>query len=325
MRKVLFAAVVGSAVFCFCNNSTIAANTGDLELEGITVTAQKKEENVQKVPVGITVFNTEKIEDAQIESMSELAGFVPNFMINDEGASGMNAPVMRGIYANAMTMTTPVGLFIDGVPILSAVGFEDTLLDIERVEALRGPQGTLYGKNTQTGVINIITRQPDNEFRVKASADLGKMLSAEAGNGLKQAYSLNVSGPVEEDKLFFGIAGKFFQKDGFIKNTNTGDPEDDREHWFGRAQLRWTPSDQLDISLVASKLQYNDGATNMNLTDTGAAITGVSPNEDREDSSNHQGYNKASSDTQSLKVKYNISGALTLTSITAKRVYNDKA
>ena len=83
---------------------------------------------------------------------------------------------------------------MDGVPILTAPGFVDEMLDIERIEVLRGPQGTIYGKGTETGAINIITRQPDNEFRGKVSAQVGKLLSAEAGDKEKGEFSLNLSG-----------------------------------------------------------------------------------------------------------------------------------
>jgi iron complex outermembrane receptor protein len=109
-----------------------------VELETITVTAQKQEENIQEVPVSVTVMSQTEIEDRNIESIGELSHYVPNFMINNEGASGMNAPVMRGIYANATTLTVSSGLFVDGVPVLSSTGYEDTVLDIERVEVIFG-------------------------------------------------------------------------------------------------------------------------------------------------------------------------------------------
>ncbi|WP_419657278.1 TonB-dependent receptor [Desulfosarcina variabilis str. Montpellier] len=295
-----------------------------VELETITVTAQKQEENIQEVPVSVTVMSQTEIEDRNIESIGELSHYVPNFMINNEGASGMNAPVMRGIYANATTLTVSSGLFVDGVPVLSSTGYEDTVLDIERVEVLRGPQGTLYGKNTETGAINIITRQPDNDFRAKVSADVGKLLSFETGDGLKQSYTLNLSGPLKTDKLFMGIAGKFYQKDGFMENTLTGDTVDDRQHWFGRAHLRWTPADRVDVSLIASMLQYDDDAVNMSLTEFGAAAYGLSGFADRQVASNFQGSNQARTDTQALKINYDYSDTLTLTSITARRVFDDE-
>jgi iron complex outermembrane receptor protein len=303
----------------------ISGGKNEYRLETVTVTAQKQEENVQDVPVSITVVSEQEVEDANIESIEDVADFVPNFMINDEGGSGMNSPVMRGIYAVTETLTVSSGLFVDGVPFLSPTGYEDTVLDIERIEVLRGPQGTLYGKNTETGAINIITRQPDNEFRAKLSADVGALLSAETGDRLKQAYSLNLSGPIQTDKLFIGIAGKFYQKDGFIKNTITGDTTDDRENWFGRAHLRWTPSDRLDISFIASSLGYDDEAVNMNLTEYGTAAFGLSEAEDRKVASNIQGYNKARSNTQSLKIKYNFTDSLALTSVTARREYHDRS
>lgn len=298
---------------------------GEYKLETMTVTAEKQEENVQDVPVSITAFDEQDIEDKNIESLGELADFVPNFLLNYDGASGMNSPAMRGIYVPAEFLTVSTGLFIDGVPILTSTGFEYSMLDIERVEVLRGPQGTLYGKNTEAGAINIITRQPDNDFRGKLFAEAARLLSAETGDRLKDEFTLNLSGPIQTDKLFFGIAGKFYQKDGFMENTTTGDAPDDREHWFGRAHLRWTPMDRLDISFIASILDYNDGAGNMSLTEYGASMFGLPPFEDRKDSANLQGSNKASSNTQSLNMTYDFGNSLILTSVTARRMYNDRS
>ena len=288
----------------------------EYELESITVTAQKQEENVQEVPVSITVFDSLDIEDRKIESVQDIADFVPNLMIFDNGISGMNSPSMRGVHVAPYTFTTTTGLYVDGVPMISGAGFEEGLLDIERIEVLRGPQGTLYGKNTETGVINIISRQPDNEFRGR--------VSAAGGEDKKGEVSLNLSGPILKDRFFFGIAGQYYQKDGFIKNTTTGDTVDDREHWFGKVHLRCTPVDDLDISLIASHLKYDEGGPNMNFTEKGAAMFGLPAPQDRKVTSNMENCNKTGSDSQSLKIAYGLSDSLTLTSVTTSRVYKDR-
>ena len=298
----------------------------EYQLETIKVTAQKQEENVQEVPVSITVFNEQDIEDKNIGSIQEIADFVPNFMVFGEtGISGMNSPSMRGIHVGTHTFTATTGLYIDGVPILSAIGFEDVALDIERVEVLRGPQGTLYGKNTEAGVVNIITRQPDNDLRGNLSVNIGTLLSSETDDRLTQTYTLNLSGPIQTDKLFLGISGKFHKKDGFIENTTTGEDVNDREHWFGRGYLRWTPTKQLDISLIASSLNYDDGASDMSLYEDGAAVFYLPDPENRKVSSNLDANNESNSESQSLKIAYDLSDSLKLTSVTARRVYNDKS
>ncbi|MDX9963965.1 TonB-dependent receptor domain-containing protein [Desulfobacter postgatei] len=294
------------------------------KLETITVTAQKQEENIQDVPMGITAFTAQGIEDAKIESVSDLADFIPSLMIFGEGATGANTPSMRGVHAPFETLTLSTGLFMDGVPVQSVLGFEATFLDIERVEVLRGPQGTLYGKNTEAGVINIITRQPDNNFRGSVSANIGTLLSSETDDPLTQTYTINLSGPIKTDKLFIGIAGKFHQKDGFIENTATNEPADDREHWFGRAHLRWTPTDQLDISFITSQIEYDGGGVNMNLGGYGASVFGLSAPDYRKVSSNFKGENNSSGQSQSLKINYEINDAFRLTSVTSRRFYNDK-
>ena len=294
-----------------------------LELETITVTAQKQEENVQEVPVSITVFDSLDIEDKKIESMQDLADFVPNLMIYQHGIPGKNVPTMRGISARPDSFRVSTGLYVDGVPVLTGPGFVNEMLDIERIEVLRGPQGTIYGKGTETGAINIITKQPDNEFRGKVSAQGGKLLSAETGDREKGEFSLNLSGPIQKDRLFLGLAGKYYRKDGFIENMTTGDTADDREHWFGRAHLRWMPVDDLDISLIASRLEYDNGGPIYNIGEYGAAMFGLPTPQDRKVTSNLEGWSKASYDSQALKITYDISDSFTLTSVTARRIFND--
>lgn len=293
----------------------------EMNLENMTVTAQKQEENIQDVPMAITAFTAQGIEDAKIESISDLADIVPSLMVISQGGSGLNTPSMRGVTAPWQTMELSTGLFIDGVPVQSVLGFDSTFLDIERVEVLRGPQGTLYGKNTEAGVINIITRQPGNNFNGSVSANIGTLLSSENDDRLTQTYTVKLSGPIQTDKLFLGIAGKFHQKDGFIENTATNEPENDREHWFGRAHLRWTPTDKLDISFVASQLKYDDGALTMNLSEKAASRFGVSTPDYRKVSSNFNAENHSSQQTQSLKIDYEINDVFQLTSVTSRRVF----
>ena len=321
---VVFSIVPLSTTFAETGGKSSRQNTtrqedalGEYKMESITVTAQKQEENVQEVPVSITVFTAQGIEDRKIETVKDIADFVPNLAIIDNGLSGMNSPSMRGIHVAPYTYTTTTGLYLDGVPMITGVGFEEFLIDIERIEVLRGPQGTLYGKNTETGVINIISRQPDNKFKGK--------VSAAGGEDGKQDLSFNLSGPIQKDKIFFGVAGQYYQKDGFIENTVSGDMVDDREHWIGRAHLRWTPVEELDISLIVSRLEYDDGDINMNLREKGAAMFGIDTPLDRKVTSNLDGWNRSVRNAQSLKLVYGITDSLTLTSVTTNRIYEDRA
>jgi iron complex outermembrane receptor protein len=283
--------------------------------ETITVTAQKHEEDVQDVPMSISVLNTQHIEDLNIESISELSDFVPNLTMFNNGAPGFDTPSIRGLHAFLDSGTVSTGLFVDGVPILAVAGFEDTFLDIERVEVLRGPQGTLYGKNTEAGVINIITRQPNNEFRGK--------VAGEYGEDNKQKVNFNLAGPIMQDTLFFSLAGQHYSKDGYIENILTGETANDRENWYGKGSLRWTPTEDLDISLLFSGITYNNAAQDMSLSKAYAAMFGIPDPSTRQIMANHQGYTDAESHTQSLKINYDITDTLKLTSITSNRTFDN--
>ncbi len=267
-----------------------------------TVTAQKVEENSRDVPISLTLFDAYSMEDKQIESVKDIAPYTPNLMLFDNSGGGNFSPTMRGIKTRGDSLSTSVGMFIDGIPILNSNGFDEVLMDIKRIEVLKGPQGTLYGKDTQAGAINIITRKPDNEARRKIKADLG--------TDNKRAILLNVSGPLLKDRFYFGIAGKHYEKDGFIENTKQGGHTDDREHNFGKLNLRFTPSDNLDISFISSKLKRDDGDN---------AVNGVQ-GENRKISTDIMGYDESESTSHALKISYDFNN-YRFESITTQRTF----
>jgi len=137
----------------------------------MTVTTQKREENVQDVPASISVFSNIQIEDVDIRDTVELIRFSPNLhmkkIINE------NIIVIRGVSAFVDSKYSPVGFYVDNVCFPINYMQNPDLFDIERIEILKGPQGTLYGRNTESGIINIITKQPDNELRGKIYGEYG--------------------------------------------------------------------------------------------------------------------------------------------------------
>lgn len=278
------------------------------QLETITVTAQKQEEDLLDVPVSMSTLSSYEVADGKIESVKDMADFVSNLTLNNTGSSEGNVPSMRGIYADLESNNIATGLFIDGIPILESSAFEYSLLEIERIEVLRGPQGTLYGKGTEAGAINIYTRQPDNEYTGKVGVQVGE--------DNKRELQVNYSGPIKEDELFFSLAGKFYSKDGFIEHTIDGGTVDDRQNWFGRINLVWLASDDLQISLTNVNQQHDDSAYRMNLTAEFAPMFGLTAPEDRKVSSNLQGFEETQTGSTALKVIYDINDQLSLTSIT---------
>lgn len=284
-------------------------------LEAVTVTANKQEENVQDVAMSMTVLDDLAIEDRQIDNLNELGDFVPNLMIFSDGPTGINSPSMRGIHADAESLSVSTGLFIDEIPVSNTLGFAaESFLDIQRIEVLRGPQGTLYGKNTEVGAINIITRLPGNEFRGKAFTKVGPSA---------QSAAFNLSGPIMPDTLFFGFSGQYRRENGFIEHTMTGDDVDDRGSLYGKGQLRWTPSEDWEVRLLMTHISYDDGAYRMGPNPGWWSAYLASVPGDREVSSDHEGYVKSKETSQALKVSYDINDALVLTSTTTHRVFDD--
>jgi len=290
--------------------STLLSNTllaKDIKsLSTMTVTAQKTEENVQEVPIAISVFDEFTLDDRNIDNVTDIAKYTPGLEIVGYGNSVRFTPSMRGLYAYSATKNSVAALYVDGVPNTSGTGYDETLLDIQRVEVLKGPQGTLYGKNTEVGVINVVTKKPDNETKGKIEGIFG--------SDNKRQLTFNTSGAVIKDKFYIGLAGKHYEKDGFVKNSNTGKTVDDREHNYGKINLRYTPTDNLELSLISSLIKYDDGAQSGGLTSQ----------KTKEIENDFYGYNKSSILQNALNINYTINEKLSLSSTTAHRNYKDK-
>jgi len=220
-------------------------------LDKLTVTAQKIEESAKDVPIALSVFNEYSIEDNNIQNIGDLANHTSSFYLFNTSDNGTASPTIRGVTSSFSTISSVVSMYVDGIPTFNTNGYNIILDDIERIEVLKGPQGTLYGKNAEAGVINIITKQPNNETEGKFGIELGE--------DNKRQISLKLSGPLVKDKFFAGISGRYYEKDGFVKNTYLNKDVNDRQNYIGKLNLRYLASDDLELSLITSKQKRRDG------------------------------------------------------------------
>ncbi|NEO98567.1 MAG: TonB-dependent receptor [Symploca sp. SIO2E9] len=273
----------------------------EIEEFEIIVTAEKQPESLQDVPISVTAITQQEIEDSDITSFSDIAGNTPNFSTFSPSRNFVFYSV-RGLSNFNFINRDPVAFFVDDVP-YDYIGFLGIdLPDIERVEVLRGPQSTLYGRNAQAGVVNIITRKPTNNFEFNNSVSYGNFddLDVRAGIG----------GPLVADKLFFRLSGNFETRDGYTENIFLDDEDIDfQSGGTGRVQLLWTPSEAWEISLNGSFDDYRDGPPPFD--DLGTEVFEVEQDFD-------DGFNNLNSNTQSLRISYK-NPDVRFTSITARR------
>lgn len=239
----------------FGENSVKEQRIHDQTFESIIVTAQKREENLQNVPISMSVFDEFSIGDKRIKAIEDIAPYTPNLMFFSDGNGENVNPTVRGLRTDSGADSSSLGMYIDGVPMLSG-DFYAVIMDIERIEVLKGPQSTLYGRGTEAGVINIITKKPDNKAKFKIGSELG--------SDNKKEYYFSVSGPVVKDKFYLGLSGKHYEKDGMIENKYKGGQTDDREYNFGKLNLRYTPGDDLEMFFTSQILGRKDGGVSWN-------------------------------------------------------------
>ncbi len=158
---------------------------------------------------------------------------------------------MRGYINNDNSVDPSTAIYVDGVPVGDFFSLDQTLLDVERIEVLKGPQGTLYGANSAAGLINVVTREPGNTFHGSAGGMYGEY------NGYASNFSL--SGPIVPAKLFIGLAGSIDGRDGFVRGYTSGKKFNDQFSYAGRVRLDWVPARQWRVSLVQSGGHIEDG------------------------------------------------------------------
>ncbi|WP_084184818.1 TonB-dependent receptor [Desulfonatronum thiodismutans] len=208
---------------------------------GITVTANKIDEDITDVPQSITVIDEIMLEERGIKTVADIIREIPNMKVSSGPVAG--AVSVRGLNPSIFTNNNPVVIYIDGVPHSNIQGFDASLVNAERVEVLRGPQGTLYGKDAIGGVINIVTKTPTNTWQGKVGTEYGSY------NYMRGVF--NTSGALINDKLFLGLNGQYWQDDGWIENTAEGmdknfNKEDDRRL---NLNLALTPTDRFTARL----------------------------------------------------------------------------
>ncbi|WNC73880.1 TonB-dependent receptor [Thalassotalea psychrophila] len=240
-----------------------AASSDSGKLEVIQVTATKRTESIQDVPMSITAINGDKIEKAGIDDLSEMSGYIPNLTIS-EGAINTNI-YMRGVGSGInRAFEQSVGMFVDGIYMGRGKQFRGGFLDLERAEVLRGPQGVLFGKNTIAGTINTTTAKAEagGDFEGKVTVDI------EPEYGTQGLTAVLATGLTDE----FGVrlAVKTSETDGYMENTYTNRDEMSSEEDIMRLSAHWAPSANLDVHM---KVEHSEFSTK----GTTAQITGLAP------------------------------------------------
>lgn len=217
----------------------------------IIVTASKREQTLQDVPIAVSVTSAESIERAQIRDIKDLSSLVPSLRVNQLQSSANTNFYIRGFGngANNAGIEPSVGLFVDGVYRSRSASMIADLPDVQRVEVLKGPQSTLFGKNASAGVISLVTQKPQFE--------LGGNVEASYGNFNALVLKGVITGPLSET-IAASIAGGYNKRDGFVDDLGAGIQENERNRWFARGQVLIEPNSQLSIRLIGDYAKIDE-------------------------------------------------------------------
>jgi iron complex outermembrane receptor protein len=290
-------------------------------VETIYVTATRREQDVQDVPIAMDVFDSDRLRQSRVESIADLQFLSAGLKI---AGGNIVRIALRGIGPNSITPTSEsgVGSFLDGVFLGSPYHQSRAFYDLERVEILRGPQGTLYGRNATVGAFNYITKAPTDVFEAGAEATLGDDDLFETTGYL--------SGPLVADALAARMAFRVEQHDGYAKNLNDGQLLDAADNWSVRTRLAYEPTDTIDVDLT---LDYSrdDGYTALPALRSDPSLPTLyeflagaffgappMPDDEREVDQNLIRAGEIRTQGAALDVKWDV-GWATLTSITSQR------
>jgi iron complex outermembrane recepter protein len=227
---------------------TAEAGASSGPLQEVVVTATKRQETLQDVPLSVAVVSGETIERAQIRDLIQLQSVVPSLKVDQYNAVGQTDFIIRGFGNGSGNdgIESSVGVFVDGVYRSRSSSSLNDLPDVERIEVLRGPQSTLFGKNVSAGAINIITEKPQFTFGTNDELTFGNYNDAEA--------RASVTGPLS-DTVAVKLSGNIDSRKGYLENLTTGDTVNDRHRYSVRGDLLWNASDRVSLRVIAD---YNE-------------------------------------------------------------------
>ena len=262
IRKQLLtsgAALVLAASLGTIANAQSSDDTTVKRFDEIVVTARKREENIQEAPLSISAFTSGMIEKAGIRDMADIAKSTPGFTLDDEfGRTSGVRPVIRG--QSTILGASGVSTFVDGI-LLNGSILDYDLSDVERVEVVKGPQSALYGRNTYSGAINIITKAPSDETSGDVKAELGSFQRVDLGMTLR--------GPVS-DTLSASVHGRYFKRGGPFTNTFDGSDVGQQKSLAASLGVFYEPTDRLNVKARVRFSDLHDDQPRLFLTDPSA-------------------------------------------------------
>ncbi|MEE9280104.1 MAG: TonB-dependent receptor, partial [Myxococcota bacterium] len=292
-------------------------------IEEIVVTATKREQSIQDVPIAISAFSGDDLQRRGIQQLEDLQQVAPSLIVyssNSETNGGTLRIRGMGTTGNNPGLEAAVGTFIDGVYRSRSGQAFSELLDVERIEILRGPQGTLFGKNTSAGAVHIITAKPEFDFNGHASFSIGDF-NYDKG-------TLGLTGPLIGEKLAFRVAGMFAQREGYYKDLTSSDKFADRDRWSVKGQLLWTPTDTIDVRAIYDYSDRDESCCPAVFKDLGptsgavAAVGGfLGPGDPKslDVGTNGDPFEDVQDQGFSLEINWDLGPDITLTSMTAWR------
>ncbi len=287
-----FAFLTGLSLLAFAQPSlaqvasaSVAADEG---LEDIVVTAQKRDQNMQSVPVSVTALSAESIANQRIAEFADLTRAAPSLTITQTTSSPNNAIILRGIgtFAFSIGVEPSVSVIIDDMPVVQQAQAFDNMSDLARIEVLKGPQGTLFGKNSSAGVVNIVTQDPGPDFSGSVSSTL-------ASDGAWRAEAI-VNAPLGAG-VGLRVTGFYNDFPGNVRNLSLGRRINDQENYGIRGKLKADLSDKIIFTLTGAyskSRQFGTGTTLRGIMGTGTplvygiaalpllpSLTGITPGE----------------------------------------------
>ncbi|MEM9622195.1 MAG: TonB-dependent receptor [Pseudomonadota bacterium] len=242
-------------VFLLSSTQVTAAEVANTNyvIEEVIVTAQKREQSIQDVPISVSAFDSAFLDDAGVDDVLELQFFVPGLTIyNNQSAAQTNFNIRGvGTAGNSLSLESSVGVYVDGVYRSRQSSAINDLIDVERVEVLKGPQGTLFGKNTASGAVQFLTVAPQLD-------EVGGFAELNAGNEGYANFNGAINIPMLDGKAAARFSAGYTERDGYVDNITTGNELNDRDRYSLRGQFLFLPSDTVSVRVIADYSEIDE-------------------------------------------------------------------